>query len=140
MDVFVDCIFCVNAHLEGVFVVKKDYNAAKNPDVAVPNLQVIKALKSLVSKDLVKEEFNWQVYYFFLKEEGIAYLRSFLNLPETVVPDTIAKATMPASRTTREEGAFGGRGERPDGRRPFNKSGNFGRFNPKFEGPGSAAA
>lgn len=117
---------------KGVVVVRKDYNLAKNQDIPVSNLEVIKALKSLVSRNLVVEEFNWQIYYFFLNEEGIAYLRGYLNIPEGVVPDTVAKATVPAARAPRaaagEEGAAGARGGRP------NKLGHEGTFKPRFEG------
>jgi small subunit ribosomal protein S10e len=113
---------------KGVVVVRKDYNLAKNPDIPVSNLEVIKALKSLVSRNLVVEEFNWQIYYFFLKEEGIAYLRSYLNIPEGVVPDTVAKATVPAARAPRSEEASARGGPRQ------NKVGHEGSFKPRFEG------
>lgn len=102
---------------KGVLVVKKDFHLAKNPDIPVPNLQVIKAMQSLVSRKLATEQFNWQVYYYFLTEEGIAYLRAYLNIPETVVPDTVAKATMPsaAGGRPRDESTAGGAGGRRSG-------------------------
>lgn len=74
---------------EGVLVVKKDVRAPKHDDIPVPNLQVMKALQSLKSRGYVKEEFNWQYHYYFLTDEGIAYLRQYLHLPETAVPATL---------------------------------------------------
>ena len=127
---------------KGVLVVKKDFNLAKNPDIPVPNLQVIKAMQSLVSRKLVTEQFNWQVYYYFLTEEGIAYLRSYLNIPESVVPDTVAKATMPTavSGRSREESMAGsGSGSSFHGRRGpapggAPKSAGTHEFKPRFAG------
>lgn len=86
---------------EGVLVVKKDVRAPKHPEIDVPNLQVMKALLSLKSRGYVAEQFSWQHYYYFLTDEGILFLRSYLHLPETVVPLTIAKAT--ATRAARPE-------------------------------------
>jgi small subunit ribosomal protein S10e len=72
--------------------VKKDVRAPKHAEIAVPNLQVMKALQSLKSRGYVTEQFSWQYYYFFLTDEGILFLRQYLHLPESVVPITIAKA------------------------------------------------
>ena len=125
---------------KGVVVVEKDTHLAKNPDIPVPNLHVIKALQSLVSKDLATVLFNWQCYYFFINEAGIAYIRSRLHLPDTVVPETVAKATLPAASSTgrfRDQsmggsGSFAGRrGERHEG---APKSAGHHEFEPKFEG------
>jgi small subunit ribosomal protein S10e len=52
----------------------------------------MKALQSLKSRGFVTETFSWQYYYYILTEEGINFLRAQLNLPESVVPATIAKA------------------------------------------------
>lgn len=49
---------------EGVMVAKKDTHAPKHPELeAIPNLHVIKTLKSLQSKGLVTEQFAWSHYY-----------------------------------------------------------------------------
>ncbi len=99
--------------LEGVMVVKKDVRAPKHAEINVPNLQVMKALLSLKSRGYVSEQFSWQHYYYFLTDEGILFLRSYLHLPETVVPLTIAKAAAAAaSRPERDE-----RQDRSEGRR-----------------------
>lgn len=84
-------------------VVKKDVRAPKHADIDVPNLQVMKALLSLKSRGYVAEQFSWQHYYYFLTDEGILFLRSYLHLPETVVPLTIAKAVRSAGRPERDE-------------------------------------
>lgn len=95
---------------EGVMVVKKDVRAPKHAEINVPNLQVMKALLSLKSRGYVSEQFSWQHYYYFLTDEGILFLRSYLHLPETVVPLTIAKAAAAAaSRPERDERQSEGR-------------------------------
>lgn len=81
---------------EGVLVAKKDFHAAKHPDLEnVPNLHVIKALQSLKSRGLVKEQFAWRHYYWYLTNEGIQYLRDFLHLPPEIVPSTLKRQTRP---------------------------------------------
>ena len=62
---------------EGVLVAKKDFNAPKHEELDVPNLQVIKALQSLTSKNFVKTQFSWQWYYYVLTPEGVDYLRKW---------------------------------------------------------------
>lgn len=86
---------------EGVLVAKKDFNAPKHPELEnVPNLHVIKALQSLKSKGLVKEQFAWRHYYWYLTNEGIQYLRTVLNLPPEIVPATLKRQVR--SETTRQ--------------------------------------
>ncbi len=115
---------------EGVLVVKKDIRAPKHAEIDVPNLQVMKALLSLKSRGYVAEQFSWQHYYYFLTDEGILFLRSYLHLPETVVPLTIAKAT--ATRSA-------GRPERDE--RQERRGGEFRRseWRNKSEAPAAAA-
>jgi small subunit ribosomal protein S10e len=91
---------------EGVLVAKKDYDAPKHSEIDVPNLQVIKALQSMNSKGLVKTQFSWQYYYYYLTNEGIEYLREYLGLPAEIVPRTFIK-------TQKETTRPGARGERP---------------------------
>ena len=62
---------------EGVLVAKKDFNASKHEELDVPNLEVIKAMQSLTSKNLVKTQFSWQWYYYTLTTEGVEYLREW---------------------------------------------------------------
>ena len=79
-------------YLEGVLVVKKNYYQKEHESIPVPNIEVMKALQSLKSRGFVSETFSWQYYYYILTEEGITFLRAQLNLPESVVPATVAKA------------------------------------------------
>ena len=72
-------------------VAKKDFNAPKHDEIDVPNLQVIKALQSLDSKQYVKTQFSWQYYYYTLTDEGIEYLREYLHLPSEIFPATFKK-------------------------------------------------
>ncbi|XP_077241162.1 small ribosomal subunit protein eS10z-like [Tasmannia lanceolata] len=101
---------------EGVLYAKKDYNLAKHPLIDVPNLQVIKLMQSFKSKEYVKETFAWMHYYWYLTNDGIEFLRTFLNLPSEIVPATLKKSLKPAGRP------MGG----PGGDRP--------RGPPRFEG------
>ena len=116
---------------EGVIVAKKDWNLPKHPDVEeASNLEVIKLMTSLTSRDLVSCRFSWKHYYWFLNDEGIEYLRKYLHLPADMVPNTHKKAAAvrtpaPGERPPRDgpprrfgsgdrEGyRGGGEGERP---------------------------
>ena len=60
---------------EGVVCAKKDYNLPKHPEIEASNLEVIKLMTSLTSRDLVSSRFAWNHYYWFLTDEGIEYLR-----------------------------------------------------------------
>ena len=103
---------------EGVMWAKKDYNRPKHPEVGksgenpidVPNLHVIKLMQSFKSKGFVKEIFSWRHYYWYLTDEGIEYLREYLNLGADVVPNTLKKAARAPTRA--EEAPRGGRGGR----------------------------
>lgn len=137
---------------EGVMVAKKDTHAPKHPNLeTVPNLHVIKALQSLKSRGFVKEQFAWRHFYWYLTNEGISYLRDFLNLPPEIVPPTL-KRTMksggggegrpPRSGDDGEKRSFGGNrdgGDREGGyrrREPFGEGfrGGFGRGKPAPSG------
>mmetsp|Transcript_61970 Transcript_61970/g.195889 ORF Transcript_61970/g.195889 Transcript_61970/m.195889 type:complete len:176 (+) Transcript_61970:106-633(+) len=141
---------------EGVLCAKKDFNLPKHPDLDVPNLQVIKLMQSFTSRELVKEQFAWRHYYWYLTNEGIEYLREYLNLPAEIVPATLKKSTRPMERRPpmgdrpprREGGGYGGdRGDRGGYRSgPPREGGGFGRggdkggapgeYNPEFRGGG----
>ena len=72
---------------EGVFAVKKD-NIGNNDILNIKNIECFLVMRSLVSKKYATEVFNWQWHYYFLKPEGIKFLREYLGLPETVIPNT----------------------------------------------------
>ncbi|KAF3337683.1 hypothetical protein FCM35_KLT18270 [Carex littledalei] len=98
---------------EGVLYAKKDYNLAKHPQVDVPNLEVIKLMQSFKSKEYVRETFAWQYYYWYLTNEGIEFLRTYLNLPSEIVPATLKKSAKPPGRPF----GSGQAGDRPRGPR-----------------------
>mmetsp|Transcript_3282 Transcript_3282/g.7666 ORF Transcript_3282/g.7666 Transcript_3282/m.7666 type:complete len:187 (+) Transcript_3282:138-698(+) len=108
---------------EGVLYAKKDFNLPAHPEIKdVPNLHVIKLMQSFKSKELVKEQFSWRYYYWYLTDEGIEYLREYLNLSADVVPNTLKKSTRPPTRPmdgdARGDRPGGDRGDRPGGDRP----------------------
>jgi small subunit ribosomal protein S10e len=43
-------------------------------------------MQSFTSKELVKEIFSWRYYYWYLTDEGIEYLREYLNLSAVSCP------------------------------------------------------
>ncbi|CAO3571233.1 unnamed protein product [Mortierella alpina] len=115
----------------------KDFNAPKHDEIDVPNLQVIKALQSLDSKQFVKTQFSWQYYYYTLTDAGIEYLREYLHLPSEIFPATFKKSARPSAprRAERPEGAYRTRGDRDDYRRRDDgekKEGASGNFAPEF--------
>ncbi|XP_027062519.1 small ribosomal subunit protein eS10z-like [Coffea arabica] len=104
---------------EGVFYAKKDFNLAKHPEIDVPNLQVIKLMQNFKSKEYVRETFAWMHYYWYLTNDGIEFLRTYLNLPSEIVPATLKKSAKPFGRPM--GGPPGDRPRRPprfDGDRP----------------------
>ncbi|KAF8931673.1 Plectin/S10 domain-containing protein [Dissophora ornata] len=122
---------------DGVLVAKKDFNAPKHDEIDVPNLQVIKALQSLDSKQYVKTQFSWQYYYYTLTDAGIEYLREYLHLPSEIFPATFKKTARPSAprRAERPEGAYRPRGDREDYRRRDDgekKEGASGDYKPEF--------
>ncbi|KAL5701703.1 40S ribosomal protein S10-A [Ranunculus cassubicifolius] len=146
---------------EGVLYAKKDFNLAKHPDIDVPNLQVIKLMQSFKSKEYVRETFAWMHYYWYLTNDGIEFLRTFLNLPSEIVPATLKKSSKPLGRPgggppgDRPRGPARFEGDRPrfgdrEGYRggPRGPTGEFGGekggapadFQPSFSGSGSRPA
>jgi len=121
----------------GVLVAEKDFFAPKHFEINVPNLQVIKLMQSFKSKGYVTEQFNWRHFYWYLTNEGITYLREFLNLPEEIVPGTLKK-----TRTTRPAGMEGerrgppGAGRGGYGDRPPRRYGDNAGGDAKQGGPG----
>lgn len=77
-------------------------------------------MQSFKSRELVTELFAWRHYYWFLTDNGIEYLRTYLNLPSEIVPATLKKSTRPLEKD-------GGRPPRRDyGDRPPRREGGFG--------------
>ncbi|TKS89148.1 Plectin [Collichthys lucidus] len=73
---------------DGVIVAKKDKRPrSMHPDVrGVTNLKVIRAMGSLRSKGFVRETFAWKHVYYYITNEGTAYLRDYLHLPPEILP------------------------------------------------------
>merc|ERR1719326_607271 len=142
----------MNLFKEGVMVVEKNRRKDKHDEVKlengeeVSNLKAYMVCRSLTSRNLLDEKFNWQWHYYFLKNEGMEYLREVLGLPANVFPSTLTK-----QRPTRPMGApEGGKGK---GRgKGWGKGGEgggkgWGRgkemaaegdFKPEFRGQGAA--
>lgn len=80
------------------------------------NLQVIKTLQSLKSRGYVSEQCAWRHYYWCLNNDGIEYLRGYLQLPTEVVPTTLQRRTEPVRmfRTTEDGRARAPRGDGKD--------------------------
>lgn len=97
---------------EGVIVTKKDHTMTKHPQIEVPNLHVCKLMQSLRSREVVKEQFNWQYLYYTLTDKGIEYLREYLHVSEDTVPATLKKST----KVQPPPSFGGGRAEGADGR------------------------
>lgn len=95
---------------------KKDYNLAKHPLIDVPNLQVIKLMQSFKSKEFVRETFAWEHYYWYLTNDGIEHLRTYLNLPSEIVPATLKKSNKGPPRPF----GSGPPGDRPRSVKVFN--------------------
>ncbi|XP_022220980.2 40S ribosomal protein S10b-like [Drosophila obscura] len=76
---------------EGVMVAENDYKIQHDALKLIPNLQVIKTMQSLASRGIVKEQYNWRHYYWYVTNEGIDYLRKYLHLPPEVVPSTFMR-------------------------------------------------
>ncbi|XP_064220684.1 small ribosomal subunit protein eS10-like [Aotus nancymaae] len=77
---------------ERVMVAKKHVHMPKHPELAdknVPNLHVMKAMRSLKSRGYVKEQFARRHFYWCLTNEGIQYLHDDLHLPLEIVPATL---------------------------------------------------
>jgi len=116
---------------EGVFACKKD-NTSKNETLDIPNLHCFLVMRSLISRKFATEIFSWQWHYYFLTEDGIKYLREYLGLPSTVIPNTYKFNTEANEEEQKEggedEGEEGGeKRERKGERRGRGRGGRGGR-------------
>ncbi|KAL7990200.1 hypothetical protein Chor_010554 [Crotalus horridus] len=82
---------------DGVLVGQKDPRPHSfHPELpGVSHLQVWRAMGSLRSRGLVRENFAWRHCYWYLTDEGIAHLRQHLRLPPEIVPTTLQRARRP---------------------------------------------
>ena len=98
----------------------------KHEGLDIPNLHCFLVMRSLLSRKFVTEVFSWQWHYYFLKNEGVKFLREYLGLPADVIPNThrIDKTTKKEEeehvegeeKTERDERRPRGRGGRGRGR------------------------
>ncbi|CAD8152453.1 unnamed protein product [Paramecium pentaurelia] len=106
--------------MEGVIVIKKDMALPVHSETGVKNLEVWMLLRSLRDKKLVDLVFSWQYYYYYLKAEGVKYVRDKLGIVEDVIPATFKKADKKFEDDVPEQR----RG--PRGNKPFGRGGNRG--------------
>ena len=92
----------------------------------MPNLHVWVMMRSLKSRGVLEEVFNWRHHYFTVKSEGLKVLRDALGIVEdNIVPITFKKTKkdhmgkeegynriLDEDRPKREGGSRGGRGTR----------------------------
>ena len=108
---------------EGVVVCKKDPLATWEGELGgkrfqVPAIQIWQLMRSMRSRDLLKEQFAWRHFYWTLNDNGVEYLRKYLHLAETVVPETHQKSAKEVEdekerderRAKRDAAGTGGRG------------------------------
>jgi small subunit ribosomal protein S10e len=108
---------------EGVFCCKKD-TVGFNDIMKIRNIECFLVMRSLLSRKFVSETFSWQWHYYFLKPEGIKYLREYLGLPESIIPNTHKQEKNAKTEEAEEDQApedgrtrgRGGRGGRSRGR------------------------
>ena len=62
-------VICEALFTNGVMWAKKNLFLPRHPEIGVPNIQVIKLMRSFVSKEYVEVNFNWQTYYWRLTKE-----------------------------------------------------------------------
>ncbi|RVW41927.1 40S ribosomal protein S10-1 [Vitis vinifera] len=92
-------LICDILHVcRGSLLCKEGLQSCKHPEIDVPNLQVIKLMQSFKSKEYVRETFAWMHYYWYLTNDGIEFLRTYLNLPSEIVPATLKKSVKPPGR------------------------------------------
>jgi len=111
---------------EGVLCCQKNFKFGKwratlaGKPIEVPTIQVMHLMRQLNSRGMIKEQFAWRHYYWFLNDAGVAFLRKYLFLAENVVPNSQRKPEKEENferRPQREgEGEGRGRGGRGRGR------------------------
>mmetsp|Transcript_7114 Transcript_7114/g.10485 ORF Transcript_7114/g.10485 Transcript_7114/m.10485 type:complete len:113 (+) Transcript_7114:49-387(+) len=78
----------------GVLIAPVDLQLKSHPQLNhIPNLHVVKLLQGMVTRGYVRTTYAWRTHYYYLKNEGMTHIRQYLNLPDTVVPDTHNKGS-----------------------------------------------
>lgn len=148
---------------EGVLSCKKDRltnweGALGGKKFNVPVHHVWYLLRSLKSRNLVKEQFAWRHFYWFLNDDGVAYLRKYFHLADSVVPNSMKPLKDSEEQFERRpprpqgegegrgrgrgRGGFSGRGRGGYGaeRSAYQGEGGRGRGRGMFRGRGRGAA
>jgi len=112
----------------------------------VPNLHVWVMMRSLKSRGVLEEVFNWRHHYFTVKSEGLKVLRDALGIvEENIVPITFKKTKkdhMGKEEGTRiysdedrpkRDGDRRGRGDRSKGARGGRTAGKYAKDQPEGE-------
>ena len=84
-------------------------------------------MRSLISRKFATEIFRWQWHYYFLTQDGIKYLREYLGLPSTVIPNTYNVNQENNDEEQKEEGGEEGGEKRGRGERRGRGRGRGGR-------------
>merc|ERR1712216_351732 len=89
---------------EGVVVVKKDAYLPVHQQIPCANLHVMMIVKSLKSRGCLNEVYNWGWSYYFLTDEGVAFLIKALGLPADakILPATFEKKKKKLIETAKE--------------------------------------
>jgi small subunit ribosomal protein S10e len=92
----------------------------KHEFLDIPNINCFLVMRSLKSRKLVTEIFTWTWHYYFLKPEGVKFLREYLGLPASVIPNThkVEKVVKNEGEEEADE-----EGEKRDERRPRGRGG-----------------
>uniref|UniRef100_A0A8C8B3U1 Plectin/eS10 N-terminal domain-containing protein n=1 Tax=Otus sunia TaxID=257818 RepID=A0A8C8B3U1_9STRI len=109
---------------EGVLVAEKDPRPRRpHPQLpGVANVEVLRAMASLRSRRLVRETFAWRHFYWYLTDDGVAYLRRYLRLPPEIVPLSLQRPRRPAEPPRRPLDASGpGRARVPPAERLYRR-------------------
>lgn len=79
---------------DGVIVAEKDRRPqSMHPELnGVTNLKVMRAMASLKSRGYIRETFAWKHAYYYITDEGVAHVRSYLRLPPEIMPATFQRA------------------------------------------------
>lgn len=83
---------------EGV-VVAENKNQKKHSELSVTNLEVIQLMRGFATRKLVKPQYAWRHYYYFLTDEGVQYLREILHIPADIMPATMKKTASSVAPT-----------------------------------------
>lgn len=106
---FTEGVVCCNKNRLGVWRA-----SLGGKRIEMPCNHTMQLMRQLKSRGLIKEQFAWRHYYWFLNDAGVAFMRKYLFLAENVVPNTQRKPEKEENferRPAREEG-----GERRGGR------------------------